>query len=138
LHKYRFVVKRLKDFDLVRYVLIKQYIFLWDKGYSYSFITKHITTFAAIDLTHERSIEKVWTYRMFEDHRQRTNILCPCQITFWFFTMNRLNVQKGRELDTVRNSDRSPSEEMHTNTSAALPEITKHQYPSSNKLAQGR
>ena len=49
-----------------------------------------------------------------------------------------LNVQKGRELDTVRNSDRSPSEEMHTNTSAALPEITKHQYPSSNKLAQGR
>ena len=49
-----------------------------------------------------------------------------------------LNVQKGRDLDTVRNSDRSPSEEMHTNTGAALPEITKHQYPNSNKLPQGR
>ena len=49
-----------------------------------------------------------------------------------------LNVQKRRELDTVRNSTRSPSEETHSNNGSVLPELTRKQHPISNKLAQGR
>ena len=49
-----------------------------------------------------------------------------------------LNVQKRRELEPVKSSASSHPEEMHTNNSAVLPELTRQQHPSSNKLAQGR
>ena len=49
-----------------------------------------------------------------------------------------LNVQKRRELEPVKSSASSHPEEIHTNNSAVLPELTRQQHSISNKLAQGR